>query len=296
MKALKEKVEELIVNQNHILKAVKYLNERLENIIEKSIGNEDIVKDIFESKAGILKNSDEIKTLMKIKKENADAMDILETQIEIINGEIETIRKDIKDKPAVNGKGQTENSVKTIQCNTCRKTFDKFCDLEQHIKIFHDNHPVFRCEVCEKNFVLKWRLKKHSKIHNGLGQPCHYYNNNKVCPFEELGCKFNHIPSENCSLGEACGKTKCPFKHDSKEKIANDTKSDKSNLQVSDMEDINGAEDRDDVEDSDGFEDINFVTSTPIKRKFECEECKNISQCVECFVNQHHQSEGQSFQ
>ena len=84
-----------------------------------------------------------------------------------------------------------------MQCSSCGKTFGRFSDLESHIKTFHENHPEFKCEVCEKTFVLKWRLRKHMKIHNGHVQPCHYYNNNKTCPFEELGCKFNHINSEN---------------------------------------------------------------------------------------------------
>ena len=32
--------------------------------------------------------------------------------------------------------------------------------------------------------------------------------------------------------------------------------------------------------------DDKFLTSTPKKTKFECEECENKSQCTDCFVGQ----------
>ena len=46
-----------------------------------------------------------------------------------------------------------------------------------------------------------------------------------------------------------------------------------------------------DMEDKDVSDDsVNFVTSTPVKRKFNCEECANQSQCVDCFVRQENPS------
>ena len=42
-----------------------------------------------------------------------------------------------------------------------------------------------------------------------------------------------------------------------------------------------------DMEDNDISDDgVNFVTSTPVKRKVNCKECKNETQCVDCFVRQ----------
>ena len=32
--------------------------------------------------------------------------------------------------------------------------------------------------------------------------------------------------------------------------------------------------------------DNSFVTSTPQKTKFDCEDCKNKSQCTDCYVRQ----------
>ena len=49
----------------------------------------------------------------------------------------------------------------------------------------------------------------------------------------------------------------------------------KNDVQISDMEDGDNSDDL-----------VNFVTSTPVKRKIQCEECKNETQCVDCFVRQ----------
>ena len=42
---------------------------------------------------------------------------------------------------------------------------------------------------------------------------CHYYNNDKICPFEELGCMFLHKTSETCKYDQECSKVLCAFKH-----------------------------------------------------------------------------------
>ena len=70
------------------------------------------------------------------------------------------------------------------------------------------------CNKCYKEFALKWRLSKHKSIHDSdKNTPCHYYNNNKVCPFEELGCKFAHKLSGECKYSKACKNKLCSFEH-----------------------------------------------------------------------------------
>ena len=86
MDDIKKQVKELIENQNHILVAIKYLDERLKagpgNANDKE--NDD-VKEILASQAMIdeilVKNSDEIMALKKIKQENATTIQNLETKI-----------------------------------------------------------------------------------------------------------------------------------------------------------------------------------------------------------------------
>ena len=48
-------------------------------------------------------------------------------------------------------------------------------------------------------------------------QNCHYFNNGKMCPFEELGCKFLHVLAKNCKFGQRCSKRLCPLRHFEKE-------------------------------------------------------------------------------
>ena len=95
MEALKE-VNEIMVNQNRILEAVKYLHERLEEVTENRNSDKSDVKNIIESQAMvdgiIVKNSDDIKVLLKTKQGNVTMIQRIETRIARIDEEIESIR------------------------------------------------------------------------------------------------------------------------------------------------------------------------------------------------------------
>ena len=100
------------------------------------------------------------------------------------------------------------------ECKLCSKRFKKCNELESQIKNCHENYREFKCDQCEKTFVLEWRLKKHINLHTDDNvQRCHYFNNTKNCPFEELGCKFLHAPSDFCRLGLSCQRRLCPQRH-----------------------------------------------------------------------------------
>ena len=76
-----------------------------------------------------------------------------------------------------------------IRCSLCENIFEKNSELDMHIKTFHNMNGEFKCEKCDKKFFLDWRLKKHLQIHfGGSDKKCYYFNNNKVCPLEEIGC------------------------------------------------------------------------------------------------------------
>ena len=57
----------------------------------------------------------------------------------------------------------------------------------------------------------KWRLRKHLNVHD-TDRYCHYFNNQMVCPFEEIGCKFRHEQSSFCKFRK-CENKLCPFRH-----------------------------------------------------------------------------------
>ena len=108
-----------------------------------------------------------------------------------------------------------------IKCLSCEKTFQKNCELETHIKTSHKEMIKYDCDKCDQKFILKWRLLKHESIHsnNSAVKKCHYFNNNKTCPFEENGCMFAHIKADTCKFGKSCLNNLCSYQHSSREEV-----------------------------------------------------------------------------
>ena len=99
-----------------------------------------------------------------------------------------------------------------IKCKLCDNVFERNSDLEVHIKENHEANRKSECEICGKTFALRWRLRKHLSIHTSLTiKKCHYFNNKKSCPFEEIGCMFEHILSETCTYGKSCSNKLCSY-------------------------------------------------------------------------------------
>ena len=95
---IKKQVNELMENQTHNLAAIKYLEKRIQAGIDKTQDKEiDDVKDMRESQARIgaiiVRNTDDISVIKKIKEKNDYAIKIIETKIEQINKEIEFQKK-----------------------------------------------------------------------------------------------------------------------------------------------------------------------------------------------------------
>ena len=104
--------------------------------------------------------------------------------------------------------------LKTFRCKKCDETFHVSKDLEIHIKS-HRNCEEFKCDDCEKVFYLKWRLSKHKEIHNKDSlRHCHYYDNGKSCPLEEVGCMFLQKDSAPCKFGIMCKNNLCQYKRE----------------------------------------------------------------------------------
>ena len=99
-------------------------------------------------------------------------------------------------QPPLNSKVQVKN------CKECEKTFGKNSDLETHVVAEHGHEKAFGCEICGKLFVLEWRMKKHLVMHDEETTICKFFANQQDCPFEEIGCKFRHGPSENYNNNE----------------------------------------------------------------------------------------------
>ena len=108
--------------------------------------------------ATVVKNSDDIASMKKIKDENNAAIKILDMKIDKMNKEIEI-------KCNENAKFEFKMSSAQIKWEYCEKSFKIFSELENHILKLHEIHSKFKCDQCEKEFVSTWRLKKHMNIH-----------------------------------------------------------------------------------------------------------------------------------
>ena len=97
---------------------------------------------------------------------------------------------------------------KKLHCANCDETFQESWRLELHMKS-HGNLYIYKCDLCKQKFYSHWRMKKRRASHNELKKFCHYFNNAKICPYEEVGCKFNHEDSKNCKFDNKCNFKLC---------------------------------------------------------------------------------------
>ena len=97
-----------------------------------------------------------------------------------------------------------------FQCEKCELAYTSEKQLSSH----QEKHGRFPCEKCEKIFSFEVLLEKHmTAVHGKMHIYCHYYNNNKQCPFSEE-CIFAHKIAKECIYGNQCERMYCMFKHD----------------------------------------------------------------------------------
>ena len=106
-----------------------------------------------------------------------------------------------------------ENHKRLRKCTKCDSQFVKMNELELHIQNVHQEEEKFKCTQCKNEFFTKWRLAKHAKMHQTNVKKCHFFNNNKECPYEKLGCMFEHTKSQKCKFEETCTRKLCQYVH-----------------------------------------------------------------------------------
>ena len=85
------------------------------------------------------------------------------------------------------------------KCDKCGEIFDKNSDFEIHMEEVHKVDKIFKCELCGKIFLLEWRLRKHGNVHIDKPKKCKFMLNKETCPFDRIGCKFDHDNLEDDS-------------------------------------------------------------------------------------------------
>ena len=256
-KTVKELNEDVKVLEDRVkqLEQIGKVFDMLNNVDVKEL--DDKIKMINEARndskiINIEKKINQLEDLMSKKQENSDMNVINHKEYSCKNCDYK-----VQDKSELKQHIKTKHP-KEIKCKVCDETFDKTYKLELHLK----NHEVecFKCKVCDKSFHLKWRLEKHESAHNLLNVKfCHYFNNGKQCPYEEVGCMFKHEHAERCRYNYSCKNKLCQFQHSNQEteKDDNDTSNTSKVDNNIDQESINGS---------------NFDSDSEME-DFECDVC-----------------------
>ena len=153
--------------------------------------------------------------------ENREALATESNELKILGDKIKNLDTDVRSlkKSLTPPKKDNLKVVKvnhpSTKCKFCDAKFYQNCQLEKHVVDEHQKEKEHSCEVCGKKFFLLWRLKKHKHIHDEVHNFCHYFNNEKVCPFKEIGCKFVHKFSGMCKF-EICTNQLCQYQHGEK--------------------------------------------------------------------------------
>ena len=100
-------------------------------------------------------------------------------------------------------------------------------ELNEHMEHRNLTEKMIAFQICDLVFKIKNQLKKHNKKDHEAGEGeklcnycdtkfnenCHYFKNQKSCPYEELGCMFQHEDSPMFRFQEKCLKDMCQYKH-----------------------------------------------------------------------------------
>ena len=110
-------------------------------------------------------------------------------------------------------KNRQKSTNVVFKCEKCGKEFSEEWKLRAHVK----THGNYKCEKCDKTFVNLDIKKKHVLIsHENMKLFCHFYNNQKTCPFDDK-CIFLHEDSKFCRFDLMCERDLCMYKHRKKD-------------------------------------------------------------------------------
>ena len=224
---------------------------------------------------------------VKLKKEFITLQDLIHDVVEKHSDLEKKYEKSISKKKKANFKcrkcGDKFENVKGLQkhkqehckdeefkCDECEQKFKTQEKLEDHKSQYH---AKYECDECEKVLRYEAILEKHVEaVHEDITLYCHYYNNEKECPFDDE-CIYKHEESDRCKYDSICERKLCMFRHEEKKGDDNENTDD---------------EDRDDEEDSEHeIESIEDIKPMLNKFKKAVENFEELLQkcslkCKEC--------------
>ena len=225
IKELNVEVEELrkIVKElQNVIKGIKTIENVDVKLLAKKMENIDSKEKIM-NKVEKLENKS-VETIKMVESVSKELKEVKESITESVDKEKESQMFPCKECENVFQQKRElrqhmkKKHVKSKKCSECEQVFNENWLLEKHMKT-HDEIETFNCVLCDKTFFLEWRLSKHMMGHKiPKVVRCHYFNNGKCCPFEELGCKFDHSISKLCKDLDSCARNMCQYRHESTKK------------------------------------------------------------------------------
>ena len=244
----------------------------------------------------------------KSKRELEEQITLLEKHIEKLNSDNKTLA--VKYEELEKRSRLQKPTSNKFKCNLCDQLFESRTDLRTHKEAKHvSNLGTFQCELCDQWFDLDWKYNAHMKnhkqhqcnyceksfkrelyktrhitaVHEDLKIFCHYFNNNKICPFNNQ-CIFLHEPSTDCKYGSKCERINCMYKHD---------KPENDNDDISEQHDILdnaiiAENEHNDIEDQTTIIDINETFENPSQeamKQFKCDKCDFEAEFIYLFQN-----------
>ena len=213
-----------------LLKKIEAVQEDLATLDTKIDSVEEELQDDIENNAAKIDDekseslkihNDQSRKLEKLLEENSRKLDEVEANLlnqkDVIN-KVESLFKCEECDETFGNKQDRRKHIKKyhpkyIKCDYCDETFNESWKYETHLES-HAIEKNKKCEVCGKEFYLQWRFRQHINVHQNQNiKNCHYYNNNKVCPFDQVGCKFKHMMSKQCEKQANCKSELCPNQH-----------------------------------------------------------------------------------
>ena len=174
--------------------ATKKLETEFNNLKKDFIGLPNLIKNLLDKHENLQKKYD--KFIQKQQKKNFKCRKCGDTFEKLKN------LQDHKEKGCSNDK---------YKCDECEKYFDDENKLQKHTE---KKHLKFECDDCDKVFKYEAVLEKHREAaHDDVQLFCHYYNNDKDCPYVDQ-CIYVHEESENCKFGSNFAQNLCMYQHE----------------------------------------------------------------------------------
>ena len=145
-----------------------------------------------------------VKTKTDLQTENSklkEKLNMVENNFEKLSGEHKSLQADFK----------IEKERRNQRCSNCDHKSENKINLKKHKNEHRSRSEIIKCEQCEKEFSEEWKLRAHEKKHKKYQCDqcdktfeyldikkkhilishektklyCHFFNNQKTCPFEE---------------------------------------------------------------------------------------------------------------